>query len=72
MTKREQYLDALKTLGMVEVPTRSKKYLTLQSPTGGPLYYLGKSGAIRRGSTTTADSIPIDGARILAMAKKLP
>jgi len=71
MTKREQYINALKTLGFVEVPSLSKKYVTMAAPNGeGKKYFVGKAGAIRRGEKSSA-SVSIDGQKLLALAEKV-
>jgi hypothetical protein len=70
MTLREQLVDALKTLGFVEVKSKSKKYVAMQSPNGqGSIYFVGKCGALRCGKNSSS-SISIDAQKVLCLAAR--
>lgn len=61
-TLRDRYVAALKSLGFIEAGTKSRKYVTLyHSAYHGRAYFIGKSGAVRVGPTSTK-SIPISDA----------
>ena len=57
MTKREKFKLALEKMGYTEIESRSRKYVTMDKP-GCRYVYLGKSGAVRRG-TTISGSVPV-------------
>lgn len=50
MSKRETIIQALKTLGMKEVNSKSKKYRTFSSLNKG-FYHVGTSGSVRYSTT---------------------
>lgn len=49
-TLRERYREALRLMGAVEVPRRSRRYFVYRRP-DGMFYYVGRQGALRFGPT---------------------
>lgn len=52
-TLREQFVKALESAGERQVPSRSSKFLTFTRTRTDYFWFIGKSGALRYGKTST-------------------
>jgi len=52
-TKRDKLIRELKDLGWSETKTRSSKYVALSHPDEEDLFFIGRKGALRKGSCAT-------------------
>lgn len=68
-TLRERFISALERRGCVKMQSRSTKYVVLLNPTTKVKYFIGKSGAVRRGQTVV-DSVPVSDAFKKALLKE--
>jgi hypothetical protein len=74
----DRLVAALEALGEVRVQARTSKYLVYTrtrpvranqlAPTQGTYYYIGRSGALRAGSSV-ADSLPVSATREWLLAR---
>lgn len=72
MTKTQAIIAGLKASGHTEVTAqhRTKKYRVFTSQEPGKFCYVGKAGALRKGSTVT-DSISIDPTPLIRLARQM-
>ena len=66
-TIQQRLIAALKAEGYAEIQSNSRKYVTMSNGSS-LLYFVGKAGALRRGTCATK-SIPVDGTKRRLLGK---
>lgn len=64
VTQRECLAQAMKDNGYVQVASKSSKYLTFTKEGGARNYFIGKSGGLRFGRTTTESTSVLESVRL--------